>query len=99
MAFALVTSIGEGIMSTLFTPFVAHVLPGSSAGSRVHRRRQAVGGILGGLVAASSGHWLPASRLLCCGAIVFGLAYLAIFLYPLGYVAVWPAVAGMIMLF
>jgi hypothetical protein len=30
MMFALVTSIGEGIMSTLFTPFVEHVLHGSS---------------------------------------------------------------------
>ena len=28
--------------------------------------------------------------------VAFGLVDLAIFLYPLGYVAVWPAVAGMI---
>ncbi len=27
---------------------------------------------------------------------MFGLVDLAIFLYPLGYVAVWPAVAGMV---
>jgi hypothetical protein len=33
---------------------------------------------------------------MCCGAVAFGLVDLAIFLYPLGYVAVWPAVAGMI---
>src|SRR6202042_2208672 len=29
MIFALVTSVGEGIMSTLFTPFVERVLHGS----------------------------------------------------------------------
>ncbi len=33
---------------------------------------------------------------MCYGAVAFGLIDLAIFLYPLGYVAVWPAVAGMI---
>jgi hypothetical protein len=37
-----------------------------------------------------------AARLLCYGAIAFGLVDLAIFLYPLGYPALWPAVAGMI---
>jgi Na+/melibiose symporter-like transporter len=96
MIFALVTSIGEGIMSTLFTPFVVHVLRGSPQDLGFIVAAQAVGGIAGGLVAASSGHRVPASRLLCYGAIVFGLVDLAIFLYPLGYVAVWPAVAGMI---
>jgi len=39
---------------------------------------------------------MRAGRLLSYGAVVFGLVDLAIFLYPLGYVAVWPAVAGMI---
>ncbi len=29
MIFALVTSVGEGIMSTLFTPFTEHMLHGS----------------------------------------------------------------------
>ena len=39
---------------------------------------------------------MRAGRLLSYGAVAFGLVDLAIFLYPLGYVAVWPAVAGMI---
>jgi Na+/melibiose symporter-like transporter len=94
--FALVTSVGEGIMSTLFTPFVEHVLHGSSQAFGLVVAAQAVGGIAGGVVAASAGHRVPASRLISFGAIVFGLVDLAIFLYPLGYVAVWPAVAGMI---
>jgi Na+/melibiose symporter-like transporter len=96
MGFALVTSIGEGIMSTLFTPFVERVLRGSPQDLGFIIAAQAVGGIAGGLVAASSGHRVRASRLLCYGAIAFGLVDLVIFLYPLGYVAVWPAVAGMI---
>jgi MFS family permease len=83
-------------MSTLFTPFVEHVLHGSPQDLGFIIAAQAIGGIVGGLVAASSGQRARASRLLSCGAIVFGLVDLAIFLYPLGYTAVWPAVAGMI---
>ena len=94
--FALVTSVGEGIMSTLFTPFAEHVLHGSSQEFGLIVAAQAVGGIAGGVVAASAGHRARASRLLSVGAIVVGLVDLAIFLYPLGYVAVWPAAAGMI---
>jgi len=96
MIFALVTSVGEGIMSTLFTPFAEHVLHGSSQEFGLIVAAQAVGGIAGGVVAASAGHRARASRLLSVGAIVFGLVDLAIFLYPLVYVAVWPAIAGMI---
>jgi predicted MFS family arabinose efflux permease len=96
MIFALVTSVGEGIMSTLFTPFAEHVLHGSSQEFGLILAAQAVGGIAGGVVAASAGHRARASRLLSVGAIMFGVADLAIFLYPLVYVAVWPAIAGMI---
>jgi Na+/melibiose symporter-like transporter len=96
MIFALVTSVGEGIMSTLFTPFDEHVLHGSSQAYGLIVAAQAVGGIAGGVVAAAAGHRARASRLLSFGAIAFGLVDLAIFLYPLGYVAVWPAIAGMI---
>ena len=96
MIFALVTSVGEGIMSTLFTPFVEHVLHGSSQAFGLVVAAQAVGGIAGGVVAASASHRARASRLLSVGAIGFGLVDLAIFLYPLGYVAVWPAIVGMI---
>ena len=96
MIFALVTSVGEGAMSTLFTPFVEHVLHGTPQDLGLIMAAQAVGGIAGGMVAAASGHRLRAGRMMCYGAVVFGLVDLAIFLYPLGYVAVWPALAGMI---
>lgn len=96
MIFALVTSVGEGIMSTLFTPFVQNVLHGTPQDLGFILAAQAVGGIAGGMAAAASGHRIRAARLLGLGAVAFGLVDLGIFLYPLGYVAVWPAVAGMI---
>jgi Na+/melibiose symporter-like transporter len=96
MVFALVTSVGEGIMSTLFTPFVEHVLHGSPQDLGFIVAAQAIGGIGGGMIAAASGHRFRAGRMMCYGAVAFGLVDLAIFLYPLGYVAVWPAIAGMI---
>ena len=96
MLFVLVTSTGEGIMSTLFAPFVRQVLHGSSQTYGAVAALQAVGGIAGGLLAASVAHRVSPSRLFILGAISFGLIDLAIFLYPLGYVAVWPAAVGMV---
>ena len=96
LLFVLVTSAGEGIMSTLFAPFVRHVLHGSSQTYGAVAALQAVGGIAGGLLAASIAHRVPASRLFVLGAISFGFVDLAIFLYPLGYVAAWPAGVGMV---
>src|SRR5260370_5074548 len=55
-----------------------------------------MGGITGGVFAASISQRISASRMLGYGAVAFGLVDLAIFLYPLGYVAVWPAVVGMV---
>lgn len=57
---------------------------------------QAVGGIVGGLFAASLSQRFSALRLFKLSSVMFGLVDLAIFLYPLGYVALWLAVAGMI---
>jgi Na+/melibiose symporter-like transporter len=94
--FVLITSVGEGIMSTLFVPFVRTVLHGSASAYGVVVAVQAVGGILGGAFAVSLGQRFSAARLLVTGAILFGLVDLAIFLYPLAYVAVWPAIVGMI---
>jgi Na+/melibiose symporter-like transporter len=96
LLFVLVTSVGEGIMSTLFAPFVEHILDGTSQQFGYVVAAQAVGGIAGGMAAAAFGGKFPASRLVGLGAVAFGLIDLAIFLYPLGYVAVWPAIAGMI---
>jgi MFS family permease len=57
---------------------------------------QAAGGIVGGLAAAWIGNRIPASRLLGWGAVAFGAIDLVMFLYPLVWVAIWPAVVCMI---
>jgi Na+/melibiose symporter-like transporter len=94
--FVLVTAIGEGIMSTLFAPFVRSVLHGGSDAYGIVVAVQAIGGIIGGFCAVSLAQRFSAARMLGVGAVLFGLVDLAIFLYPLGYVAVWPAALGMI---
>ncbi|NUP49669.1 MAG: MFS transporter [Catenulispora sp.] len=96
MVFALLTSVGEGIMGTLFAPFVRRVLHGDSQAYGLIAAVQAIGGILGGLAVAALGSRIPPQRMLAFGAIMFGICDLAIFLYPLVYTAVWPAAAGMV---
>jgi MFS family permease len=97
MVFAVITSIGEGIVGTLFAPFFRHVLHGSSQSFGLFLAAQAIGGIAGGAVVSSVGPRLAAWRLVSYGAIGFGVVDLAIFLYPLGYIAVWPAMAGIVL--
>jgi len=93
----LITSTGEGIMGTLFAPYVRQVLHGSGQVYGVITGVQAVGGVLGGfLVAALAGRWSPVT-MVWAGSVVFGLVDLAIFLYPLVWVAPWPAAVGMVL--
>jgi Na+/melibiose symporter-like transporter len=94
--FTLVAMTGEGVMGTLFAPFVRDVLHGSGTDFGVVVAVQAVGGIVGGLAAVTVGQRLTPRAMFGAGAIVFGLVDLALFLYPLGYVAVWPAIALMV---
>jgi MFS family permease len=95
LAFSLITAVGEGIMGTLFTPYVKDILEGNAATLGTINSAQAVGGILGGFVAAAAGRRWSARALFGWGAVVFGLIDLAIFVYPVVYVAAWPAVLGM----
>lgn len=97
LAFVLITSIGEGIMGTLFAPFVRSVLHGGGGAYGMVIAVQAIGGVVGGFAVASIGNRLSPVKLLGFGAVLFGLVDLAIFLYPLAVVAVWPAVLGMIL--
>lgn len=96
LLFALITSIDEGIMGTLFAPFVRDVLNGSGEQFGLIVSVQAVGGIVGGLAAASFGHRMSPVHLLGWGVLVFGFIDLTMFLYPLVFVAVWPAVVCMV---
>jgi predicted MFS family arabinose efflux permease len=97
MLMLLITSTGEGIMGTLFAPFVRHVLHGSGQVYGVITGVQAIGGVAGGfLVAVVAERWSPVT-MVWAGSIAFGLIDLAIFLYPLLWVNPWPAAAGMIL--
>jgi len=95
--FFMVTCVGEGVMGTLFAPFVRSSLHASSSMYGVISAAQAIGGICGGLLAASLGGRSPAARVMGLSALAFGAIDLAMFLYPLGYVASWPAIALMIL--
>jgi MFS family permease len=93
----LITSLGEGIMGTLFAPYVRHVLHGSGQVYGVITGVQAIGGLVGGvMVATMADRWSPVT-MVWLGSILFGLVDLAIFLYPLVWVNPWPAAAGMIL--
>ncbi|MFC0627288.1 MFS transporter [Kribbella deserti] len=95
-AFGVVTSIGEGAMGTLFAPFVRDELGGSEVTYGWIVSSQAVGGIVGGLVAAAFGRRLGAVRMWGLGALTFGLIDLTLFCYPLWSGALWPAFVCMV---
>jgi predicted MFS family arabinose efflux permease len=94
--FMLVTSVGEGIMGTLFAPFVRTVLHGSGQSYGLIVSAQAVGGIAGGLLAALLSCRVSARLLFGWGAVCFGVVDLAMFTYPFVWVSVWPAAVCMV---
>jgi predicted MFS family arabinose efflux permease len=95
--FGLVTQVGEGVMSTLFAPFVRTELSGGAQAYGLIVSSQAVGGIAGGLVAAAAGSRLPAATMWGAGAVLFGLVDLTLFCYPLASDSLAPAFVCMIL--
>jgi MFS family permease len=96
LLFSALTAVGEGVMGTLFAPFVRDVLDGGPQGYGLVAGIQAVGGIVGGLVVASVGDRFRPARLLAAASVAFGGVDLAIFLYPLAWVSLVPAVVLMV---
>ncbi|MFG1814642.1 MFS transporter [Kribbella sp. NPDC049174] len=94
--FCLVTGVGEGVMSTLFAPFVSAELGGDGTAYGLILSSQAVGGIVGGLAAAAIGSRLPAATMWGVGAFLFGLIDLALFCYPLVTDSLIPAFVCML---
>ncbi|TCO43868.1 transmembrane secretion effector [Kribbella antiqua] len=94
--FGLVTGVGEGVMSTLFAPFVSSELGGDGTAYGLIVSSQAVGGIAGGLVAAATGSRLPAAKMWGVGAVLFGLIDLVLFCYPLISSSLIPAFVCMV---
>jgi MFS family permease len=95
LVFEAGTAVGEGVMGTLFAPFVRDVLHGGAQGYGFVSGIQAVGGVLGGLAVAAYASRIEPVRLLAMASVAFGAIDLAIFLYPLAYVSVWPALVLM----
>jgi Na+/melibiose symporter-like transporter len=91
LIFLAIVSVGEGVMGTLFAPFVRSVLHGSGGDFGLINAAQAAGGIGGGLVAAALGRRLDPIGTLSLSAITFGAIDLTLFLYPLAWPAMWPA--------
>ncbi|MET8869932.1 MFS transporter [Nonomuraea sp. NPDC004580] len=91
LAYMMITGLGEGVFSTLAAPFVAGVLGGDGDAYGLFLSAQAVGGIAGGVALAAGPGRLTPRALFGWGTVVFGLADLALFTYPLLTSQVWPA--------
>ena len=77
-----ITSVGEGVMSTLFIPFVTDVLRGEAVAVGWLMSAQAVGGIVGGVLVTGFANRLAPHWLLGWGALGLGVVDLMIFNYP-----------------
>jgi Na+/melibiose symporter-like transporter len=96
LVFMAISQMGEGIMGTLFAPFVKDVLHGSGSEFGLIVGIQGVGGLIGGLAVTAAGHRWSAYTLFGFGAVVFGFVDLALFLYPLVLSGVIPALVCML---
>lgn len=91
----LITAVGEGVMASLFAVFVSRELRGGTVELGALMSGQAVGGIVGGFVAAwLAGRWTPV-RMVAVGLTLFGAVDLVIFNYPRWFTAVTPEIVLM----
>jgi Na+/melibiose symporter-like transporter len=98
LAAVMVVSVGEGIMGTLMAPWVRDVVHGDGRAYGVIMGVQAVGGVAGGLVAASIGARASARAMCGWGAVVFGLLDTVLFTYPVLWPRVGPAIVLMVLI-
>jgi MFS family permease len=94
-SFIAISAIGEGVMGSLFAPFVSTVLGGGALAYGWIVSSQAIGGIVGGLLVAWRGTILSPSRLLGLGALGLCLFDLMTFNYHVVWPGVWPAMVFM----
>ena len=95
LAFAI-TNLGEGVMGTLYPVFVNQVLHGVALQIGELMTAQAIGGLLGGLLAGWIGERLLSSWFIGVSSLLFGLIDLAIFNIP---VLVLPLLPGTVPIF
>jgi MFS family permease len=77
-----VSATGEGVMSTVFAPFVTVALHGGSMEMGWLMGAQAVGGIIGGLSVGWVARRTVTTRLFAVCTVIFGFIDLMIFNYP-----------------
>jgi MFS family permease len=82
-AVSALTSFGEGVFAVMFAVWVGDVLGGGVPELGLLQSSQAVGGLLGGVVAAYAARRLAPERLYGLGLLAFGIFDLALFNYPL----------------
>jgi MFS family permease len=88
-----VTAIGEGMMASLFAVFVTRSMRGASTDLGVLMSAQAVGGVLGGLVAMRVVSRFRLIPLVASCLVMFGAVDVVIFNFPRITTALWPEVA------
>lgn len=92
LIFIIVTSVGEGMMDTLFAVYVTRTLHGGSRQMGWLLSAQAVGGILGSAAGTRvASRFRPVAQASACFAL-FGLVDLAIFNYPRWDTRLWPVI-------
>jgi MFS family permease len=94
-SFLAISAIGEGVMGSLFAPFVSTVLGGDAPAYGWIVSAQAIGGIVGSLLVSWRGMILPPSRLLGLGALGLCLFDLMTFNYHVIWPGIWPAIVFM----
>jgi MFS family permease len=92
---AALMSLGEGVMSALFVPFVVESIGGGAPNLGWLMSAQAIGGLLGGAAVAQYGARVRPLRLFGPSALLFGLIDLAIFNVP----AIVPGLLPPLLLF
>jgi len=91
-----ITSLGEGVISVLFAPFVSKVIGGGGTEFGAIASAQAVGGLIGGALIGEVARRVRPGRLIGVCGILFGLIDLAIFNYPVfGVVLVLMVLVGL----
>lgn len=77
------TAVGEGVFAVMFLIWVQRTLLGGAAEYGSFMSAQAIGGVVGGLVAGWFARRLPPQRLYGLGLVAFGLIDGLLFNYPL----------------
>jgi MFS family permease len=82
-AFFAITCIGEGLLTTLYVPFVTNILAGTAYTYGALLSAQAVGGLIGSAVVSKFAPRISAGTLMGGSAVLFGVLDLCIFYSPM----------------